>query len=182
MITYQECYKYIVTILNIDTTSLLVKADIEAELHSILDFAGFVKYVKDNIKNEDLRYLNGYSKFISLVRDFDSHFKKQIISQNKTNISKRVNDITNKIEALNYSLESDCRAINENDLKNFSQKDIKILKKFESLNQVVYKFKANRKGLEVRLYDILESAAVEVEVKRLVNNTRLVTQSNTKQN
>jgi hypothetical protein len=81
--------------------SELIIADIARELSTVRDLAAFVEFCKDNFQN--YQYLNGYQKFLALIRDYQPIEDAQFfLFANKKSIDKIKSDA--------YSLQAKIKA------------------------------------------------------------------------
>jgi len=66
----QNLSKYIIELLNINTESSFVLADIDAELRKIKHLDTYRHYIRDNLNHIDLEYKTGFQKFILLTNKY----------------------------------------------------------------------------------------------------------------
>lgn len=81
----KEIIKYISTILNIKTDSMLVVADMESELHGIVDISEYKDYLRRNINYLGMEYMTGFQKFIKLTEMYKRQYAERT---NKERLSK----------------------------------------------------------------------------------------------
>lgn len=137
-----EIIKNIAKTLNIDVTDNYTLADVGAELNKMKNLEGFRAYIKTRFRDEDLKFSNGFQKFVTLSKEYiDLEFeeinKSRILEAKDlySSICEKVKKISNKV--LNEDREITFEMVYLGEGRLFDDEEIGILKRVGTLYQCI---------------------------------------------
>jgi len=172
--------KYFATLFNIDLQDKYTLLDLQEELESIDNLIAFRNFVKNSISYSKYRYLSGYQKFVTLVRDFKKEYKPKLDENTQDKVYSYTLSLLSKLTSycneLNWTLETQSIDIRTIDLKStfkkaFDNKAMEIIQSIGVENTYRYALK-NIPYLEELIEKTISQKALLKQYPQLANKTK----------
>jgi len=187
--TLNNAIKYFATLFNIDLQDKYTLLDLQEELENIKDIVAFRNFVKNKISYEKYRYLSGYQKFVTIVRDFKKENSLKLDEQTQS----KVNNFAYKLYAITTSIFEEVNFLIQigNDLRsqkitkfisfnyfhnakdeNEFYKQQEVLKQIGNREVLLNLCKNNKPTLEKLIYENVTKLAILSKYPQLKNSSK----------
>lgn len=167
----KQIVDYVCEILNVKTDNSLVILDMINDLKEIEDLEGFKTFIKDPSKTSgaDYKYLSGYQKFVKSISDYKKQKRDQVVLNNpqiKTFSESLYKKTCDVFDEVNWMVQSgndiDSDIVKKFIYNNFYGKDkeIQVLKKVGSKQEILNFVKNNKYSLEKKIQEIVTSFTI----------------------
>ena len=96
----KELIAYVCQLFNIEIKSDIAMIDMEHDIGTIGDHAGYVKFLKQNFNIIDMQYMTGYQKFIELTKRYKQHEAEAINADRIEKMGSLAERLADKVRAI----------------------------------------------------------------------------------
>lgn len=176
IITANEVIKYIGTVLNIDTNSKLIIADITNDLKSIYDLALFKNFIKDNFMNKRYEHQTGYQKFLMLVKDFKEQIKPKLTTEQEEKVTSFSNKLYKKtcdvFDKVNWEIQNGKSLLHFQIEKSFNEKELKVLEQIGDKQVLLNLVKHGKYKLEQKIEKAIRDLTIKKNYPQLEHKSQ----------